>query len=174
MLRTAVTLEGPASVRYPKGTARQVGPDEVGNGLSARLVREGGGDVCVLAVGRMLEVAEAAATTLAAEGTECAVWDVRVVKPLDPAMIDAASTARVVVTVEDGLRLGGAGTAIADAVSAAAAAKGAPQPRVVSLGVPSAYIPQAPAAVIHARLGLDADGIARTVRAALPAGSPAE
>src|SRR5207253_8275090 len=52
--------DGPSAVRYPKGPARQVPPDQVGSGLSARLVQDGE-DVCILAVGKLVEAAEAAA-----------------------------------------------------------------------------------------------------------------
>src|SRR3954471_23967943 len=57
MVRDALAIsDGPSMVRYPKGVARQVTPEEVGSGLSARRVREGG-DVCILAVGKLVEAA---------------------------------------------------------------------------------------------------------------------
>src|SRR5680860_926796 len=65
MLADAVALDGPASVRFPKGVARQVSPAEVGSGLKARRARRGR-DVCILAVGRMFETAEEAAEQLSA------------------------------------------------------------------------------------------------------------
>ena len=107
-------------MRYPKGPARQVPPDEVGSGLSARLVRRGP-DVCILAVGKLVEAAEEAARLLHLQGIGATVWDVRVVKPLDPHMIADAAGAPLVVTAEDGVRVGGAGSAIADAIGQAAA-----------------------------------------------------
>ena len=56
-------------------------------------MREGAGDVCVLAVGKMVANALKAASLLADEGVDVTVWDVRVVKPLDPVMLaDAAAT----------------------------------------------------------------------------------
>src|SRR4051812_26150306 len=78
MLREAMALEGPAMVRYAKTAARQVPVDQVGSGLSARKVREGSGDLCILAVGKLLEAAEQAADLLAADGVSVTVWDVRV------------------------------------------------------------------------------------------------
>ena len=168
MLREALECDGPAVVRYPKGTARQAAPSEVGSGLSGRRAREGGGELCILAVGTMLAAAEAAARELADEGVSATVWDVRVVRPVDPDLVADAARHRVVVTVEDGTRVGGAGTFLADAVLAAAAAvAGAPDPAVVLLGTPVAYIPQAKPTRIHAELGLDGPGVAASARAAL-------
>jgi 1-deoxy-D-xylulose-5-phosphate synthase len=169
MLKQALSIDdGPSAVRYPKGPARQVPPDEVGSGISARLVRPGP-DVCILAVGKMVEAAEDAARLLHLQGIGATVWDVRVVKPLDPAMIEDAAGAPLVVTAEDGVRAGGAGAAMADAIATAAAEANHRAPRVVVLGVPDDYLAQAPPAKIHADLGLDGPGIAASVLAALEA-----
>jgi 1-deoxy-D-xylulose-5-phosphate synthase len=166
MLRDAMELEGPAVVRYPKGAARQVAEDEVGSGLAGRLVREGDGEVCILAVGRMVGAAEAAAEELAAtHGVSATVWDVRVVRPLDAVMLEDACRHRLVVTVEDGIRVGGAGTYIADALTAIE--EGQPSLPVLVLGVPDEFIPQAKPERILARLGLDGPGIAASVVKAL-------
>ncbi|HEV3402348.1 MAG TPA: 1-deoxy-D-xylulose-5-phosphate synthase [Acidimicrobiales bacterium] len=169
MLGTALSkTDGPAALRYAKGPARQVPSDQVGSGLSARLVRQGT-DVCILAVGKLVEAAEEAAVLLAHEGgVRATVWDVRVVKPLDPAMIADAAAHPLVVTVEDGIREGGAGTSIVSAITALVAAERervAPPVRV--LGVPDRYVPQGKPGAILADLGLDAVGIAATVRNAL-------
>jgi 1-deoxy-D-xylulose-5-phosphate synthase len=166
MLHDALDItSGPTAIRWPKTQARSVGEDQVGRGLRARRCRDGGADaeVCVLAVGKMLEAAEQAVTRLAADGVGISLWDVRLVRPLDPAMIADAARHRFVVTVEDGLREGGAGAAIADAVNALACAGGAP-PRVKVLGVPTAYIPHGQPDAILAELGLDAAGLESTVR----------
>ena len=95
------------------------------------------------------------------------IWDVRVVKPLDPVMIADAATHPLVITVEDGVREGGAGTAIVDAVGLTA--EGRTSPPVVVLGVPDRYIAQAAPAAILASLGLDGPGIAASVIGALEA-----
>ncbi|MDQ3569540.1 MAG: 1-deoxy-D-xylulose-5-phosphate synthase [Actinomycetota bacterium] len=161
MLGHALTLEGPAMVRYPKGAARQVPEDEVGSGLHARQVRHGDGDVCILAVGKLVEEAEKAAVSLGEQGVSVTVWDVRVVKPLDGVMLSDAARHRLVVTVEDGIRFGGAGSFMADAI--ANLPTGAPVPPVVVLGTPLEYIPQGKPDRIHADLGLDGPGIAASV-----------
>jgi len=167
MLTEALSIvDGPSAVRYPKGPARQVPPGEVGSGLSARLLQRGT-DVCLLAVGKMVEAAEEAARVLGQQGVSATIWDVRVVKPLDPVMIADAATHRLVVTVEDGVRHGGAGTAIADALRVIA--EGRQTPAVVVLGVPDRYIAQASPAAILGSLGLDGPGIAASVIRALEA-----
>jgi 1-deoxy-D-xylulose-5-phosphate synthase len=165
MLHTALGLSGPATIRWPKTTARQVAPFQVGANLSARLVRRGEFDVCILAVGKMVEYAEEAAATLAADGVRPTVWDVRVVRPLDPAMIADAGRHGLVVTVEDGTRTGGAGAFMADAI--ADLDEGRVGPPVLTLGVPTAYIPHGNIERILAQLGLDGAGIAAAITKAL-------
>jgi 1-deoxy-D-xylulose-5-phosphate synthase len=161
MLETALELDGPASIRFPRTAPRSPSRPEVGSGLHARKTRTGA-DLCILAVGKMLDAAEDAAVALGAEGITATVWDVRVVKPLDPAMIRDAATHPLVVTVEDGIRVGGAGTAIADAI--AALDPGRPAPPVIKLGTPAEYISQGEPDVILARLGLDGAGVANAAR----------
>ena len=156
-------------MRYPKGPARQVPPDEVGSGLSARLVRRGP-DVCILAVGKLVEAAEEAARLLHLQGIGCTVWDVRLVKPLDPHMIADAAGAPLVVTAEDGIRVGGAGIGHGRRHRPGRRRRGdARRPRVMVLGVPDEYLAQGPPARIHAALGLDGPGIAASVLGALEA-----
>jgi 1-deoxy-D-xylulose-5-phosphate synthase len=164
MLAEALRQSGPCAIRWPRTAARQAGPGEVGSGLSARLVRRGG-DVCVLAVGKMLEPAEEAAAKLEADGVEATVWDARVVKPLDPKMLEDAAGHPLVVTVEDGMRVGGAGSHISDAL--AALHPGRRCPPVLNLGTPLEYIPHGAPEGILAELGLDGDGVAGSVRRAL-------
>jgi len=159
--------DGPVAIRYARGAARHVPPEQVGSGLHARRVRQGT-DVCIVGVGRVLEAAEDAALLLDDQGVSATVWDARVVKPLDPTMICDAAGHPLVVTVEDGVRLGGAGTAIADAVAVLDPDKQAPP--VLVLGTPDAYIPMGNPAQILAELGLDGRGIATSVIAALRSG----
>jgi 1-deoxy-D-xylulose-5-phosphate synthase len=161
MLSSALALSGPSVVRYPKTAARHVPPDQVGRGLSARLVRKGDGSVCILAVGKMLEAAEEAASLLAGEGVEATLWDVRVVRPLDPAMVADAGRHAFVVTVEDGIRNGGAGNFMADAIADLNANRQSPP--VLNLGVPTAYIPHSKPDRILGQLGLDGPGIAASI-----------
>jgi 1-deoxy-D-xylulose-5-phosphate synthase len=177
MLHDALELciDGPAAIRFSKtmppddAVATGDGGDEIGSGLSARKVRTGR-DVCILAVGKMLAPARAAADALAAShDVEAAVWDVRVVKPLDEEMLAEAATYSCVVTVEDGYLEGGAGSAIAARLAEIAVGReDGERPRVTVLGVPVQFIAHGKPDSILASMGLDGSGIAATVRAALP------
>ncbi len=167
MLDTALTLGGPSSIRYPRGAAREVTNDRVGSGLNARQVRSGpSNSVCILAIGRTLEAAEEAAELLTEDGVDATVWDVRVVRPLDPQMISDASRHGLIVTVEDGVRSGGAGSFIADAVADLDETRSCPP--VLVLGVPTSFIPHGGQEQILSQLGLDGPGIAAAVSKALP------
>ncbi|MHB8592884.1 MAG: 1-deoxy-D-xylulose-5-phosphate synthase [Acidimicrobiales bacterium] len=162
MLEQALALDGPSAIRFPKTPARQAPEGAVGSGLSARLVHRGDGSVCLLAVGKMLEAAEEAAGKLAADGIDATVWDVRVVSPADAAMLGDAAGHGLVVTVEDGVRVGGAGAFLVDAMRRLPSAE-RPLPPVRLLGIPRAYLPQGRPDAILAELGLDGPGIAASV-----------
>jgi 1-deoxy-D-xylulose-5-phosphate synthase len=164
MLHDALQLadEGPVAIRWPRGAAHHAAEHQVGSGLSARLVREGDGSVALLAVGKMLVDAERAAARLAESGVSATVWDVRSCRPLDQRMIDDAARHRAVVTCEDGIREGGVGMSISDAVHAVRH-----DARVTVLGIPDRFIQQGAAERILAGLGLDAEGIAAAARTAL-------
>ena len=106
----------------------------------------------------------AAADELASEGIEATVWDVRVVSPPDPAMLADAAGHAVVVTAEDGARMGGAGMFLADALAQRADGAGLGAPPVTVLGVPRRYVAQGEVDDILAGLGLDGAGIAASAR----------
>ena len=93
------------------------------------------------------------------------LWDVRCCAPLDPAMIADAARHGVVVTVEDGIRDGGIGMTIADARRTTPAAPTRCRTSRCS-ACPTRFIPHGKPDRILAQLGLDADGIAATVRGA--------
>ena len=167
MLDDALALtDGPSAIRWPKTGSRVVRPEDVGSGLQARCVRRGSGAVAILAVGKLVEAAEQAAGALATDGIDATVWDVRVCKPLDPEMIADAARHGLVVTAEDGIIAGSVGSQIVEAVSAATPRRTAP-PSLV-LATPVGYIPHGKPDDILATLGLDASGIAASVRAAIP------
>jgi 1-deoxy-D-xylulose-5-phosphate synthase len=170
MLAEALTLDGPSMIRFPKTPAPWVPPGTVGSGREARCVRAGDGSVCILAVGKMVTAAAEAALELEAEGIDVTVWDVRVVSDPDPAMVADAARHGVVVTVEDGVRQGGAGMFLAEAVRESCPQGAAPP--VISLGIPRAYIAQDKPDRILARLGLDGPGLAHSVRTALGSTAP--
>ncbi len=165
MLAEALTLDGPSLIRFPKTPAPWVDPGAVGSGLAARRVRVGDGSVCLVAVGKMVTAAQEAADLLAAEGIAVTVWDPRVVSHPDPELVADAVAHRVVITAEDGIRQGGAGMFLADAVRASCPLGSAPP--VVNLGIPRAYLAQGKPDRILSELGLDGPGLAASVRETL-------
>ncbi len=164
--------DGPVVIRWPRGAAHH--SDEVGSGLNARqLLSASGGDrrdatsdvtskdVCLLAAGKMLHVAEQAAQLLEEEGVKASLWDPRILKPLDGRMLRDACDHRLVVTIEDGVCVGGFGSLVNDNLQRR---NQAVVPRVLQLGTPDEYLPHGAAAEIHAEVGLDPAGIAASVR----------
>ena len=151
--------DGPVAIRWSRGKAAQVADHEVGTGLEARLVRSGDGSVALLGFGQMLPATVAAADILGAEGINATVYDPRVVTPLDPAMIDDIAGHGAVVTIEDGLRIGGAGAGVRDALGDRDA-----DCRIRVLGIPTEFVPHGNPDEIHAGFGLDGPGIAASVR----------
>jgi 1-deoxy-D-xylulose-5-phosphate synthase len=156
--RTALEVDdGPVMVRWPRGTAPQIDEREVGIGWSARQLRSGH-DVCLIGAGRLVWAALEAADLLAAQGVSASVWDPRALRPIDPVLLEAAVEHELIVTVEDGVREGGFGTAVRDQL--ADADLSAPLPPVLALGAPSAFLPHGEAGEILSDLGLDPEGIA--------------
>jgi 1-deoxy-D-xylulose-5-phosphate synthase len=169
MLEEAFRItSGPVALRWPKTPARHVAADEIGHGRGARQVREGR-DVCILAVGKMVEAAEDAATLLEGRGVHATVWDVRTVPP-DPRMLADACRHQLVVTAEDGIAEGGVGALLVAALARMEAST--PSPATVALGTPAAFLPHGRPADLLANLGLDGPGIAATVVKILEAHGP--
>jgi 1-deoxy-D-xylulose-5-phosphate synthase len=159
MLHQALeTTTGPVAIRWPKTPARHC--TATGHGLSARRVVAGDGGVCLLGVGKLLDACERAAAELRADGVAATVWDVRVVRPLDDAMLADAADHGVVVTAEDGVADGGVGAAIAAALRGSGA-------HVVNCGLPTAFLSHGRPDDILAAHGLDAAGITAAVAEAL-------
>jgi 1-deoxy-D-xylulose-5-phosphate synthase len=160
MMEDAMDLtDGPVAIRWSRGKAAHVGHDEVGSGLLSRKVKSGDGRVALVGFGQMLPAATGAAELLAEDGLDVTIYDPRVVQPLDPDMIDDLAGHDVVVSVEDGLRMGGAGAGVRDALGERDA-----DCRVRVLGVPVEYVPHGHPDDLHAGFGLDAAGIAKSVR----------
>ena len=163
-LHTALALGGPFAVRYPRGAGEGVPVPEEPAVLEegrARLVREGS-DVALLAFGRMVSSASAAADLLAEQGVSACVFDMRWVKPLDAQAIADAAQTGLVATVEDGVIAGGAGAGVLEEL-----ARQGLCPRTLVLGIDDEYVMQGKTELLMRDLGLDAAGIAQRVLAAL-------
>jgi 1-deoxy-D-xylulose-5-phosphate synthase len=163
LLETALTLDGPIAIRFPKGVAPAtpdlpVEPLPVGHWDSVRQ----GGQAAILAVGRMVEVAAVASDLLREEGIECAVVNARWIKPLDARLPELAARYPVLVTAEDNVITGGFGAAVLEALAPHGLAG-----RVRLAALPDEYLAHASAADILAERGLDPEGLGRTVRESL-------
>ncbi len=171
MLRTAVESDGPAAVRYPRGAGFGVPLDPELKAIpigESELLRDGD-DALIVAYGTLVHPALEAAAELSAEGISAAVLNARFVKPRDgDRILSLASRCRAVLTVEEHGSMGGFGSAVLEALSAAGVV-------VASrcLGVPDWVIDHGDTEEIRHRLSLDAEGIAQAVRD-LVKGSAAE
>jgi 1-deoxy-D-xylulose-5-phosphate synthase len=162
MLKTGLSYEGPASVRYPRGVSMGVPMDREPTGLEigkAELLRDGT-DVAIIAIGVSVWPAVKAAEQLAQDGLSAAVINARFVKPLDQELIvSVAKRVRYVVTVEEGCKMGGFGSAVLEALSDAGV-----NVRTKILGLPDWYIEQGPQDLLRERYGLTTDGIAHSIK----------
>ena len=171
-LKAALEADGPVAVRYPRGKGRGVptSPDVEPLPATARVVFEpaAGGqtpvEVAILAVGRMVEVAEDAARLLAEAGVSCRVYDMRWVKPVDAEAVCAAAQSSLVVTIEDGTVCGGFGSAVLETMADTACL--AP---VLRLGLPDDYVGHGSVDELFEELGLTGAGVAASVQERLSA-----
>uniref|UniRef100_C6E2U4 1-deoxy-D-xylulose-5-phosphate synthase n=1 Tax=Geobacter sp. (strain M21) TaxID=443144 RepID=C6E2U4_GEOSM len=164
MLFTALSLDGPSAVRYPRGAGLGVPMDQILEPLpvgKGELVRAGK-DGAILAAGTMVHPAQQAAAALALEGVELAVMNVRFVKPLDRDLILSLAATGFLVTVEENVLQGGFGTSILELLEEC----GVTGVRVIRLGYPDSFVEQGEQAELKAAYGLDAAGIIRSIREA--------
>lgn len=152
--------QGAVVIRYPRGGS--VHPDwrvpfeplPVGRG---RCVREGS-DVAVLSLGTTGNAALAAADQLAGQGVSVAVFDMRYLKPLDTQLLDqvAARGFRRIVTVEDGVRKGGLGSAVLEHYAGTHASV----PEIRVLGLPDRFVAHGPVPQLQHDCAIDSAAIA--------------
>jgi len=161
MLNTAFALNGPAAVRYPRGHGPGV---EVGDSadilqIGQAEVRRTGNKIAILAFGTMVAPAE-----IAGEALDATVVNMRFVKPLDEDLIEKlAKDHHMLVTVEENVVAGGAGSAINEFLVRA----GIELP-ILNLGLPDEFPAQGSRAELLTDCGLDAEGIQRTIRRSIP------
>ncbi|MBG4529930.1 1-deoxy-D-xylulose-5-phosphate synthase [Pseudomonas aeruginosa] len=157
LLTTGYLFDGPAAVRYPRGSGpnHPIDPDlqpvESGKGV----VRRRGGRVALLVFG--VQLAEAMKV---AESLDATVVDMRFVKPLDEALVrELAGSHELLVTIEENAVMGGAGSAVGEFL----ASEGLEVP-LLQLGLPDYYVEHAKPSEMLAECGLDAAGIEKAVR----------
>ncbi|MEW9897416.1 1-deoxy-D-xylulose-5-phosphate synthase [Chitinivorax sp. PXF-14] len=156
MLYTAFQLDQPTAVRYPRGTGPGVSIEKqmttlpVGKGE----IRRTGQHVAILAFGSMLQPALAAAEQL-----DATVANMRFVKPLDTTLVlQLAAAHTLLVTVEEGSIMGGAGSAVAEALMQAGVAA-----NVLQLGLKDEYVEHGDPTLLLADCGLNTEGILASI-----------
>ncbi|NMZ70772.1 1-deoxy-D-xylulose-5-phosphate synthase [Pseudomonas peli] len=160
MLTTGHLFNGPAAVRYPRGSGPNAAiepglePLEIGKGI----VRRHGKKTALLVFG--VQLAEALKV---GEVLDATVVDMRFVKPLDEALVrQLAASHELLVTIEENSVMGGAGSAVSEFLAHAGILK-----PVLHLGLPDYYVEHAKPAQMLAECGLDAAGIEAAIRARL-------
>lgn len=157
MLYTGFVYEGPAAVRYPRGSGPGTPVEQTMTAIeigTSKLLRDGS-DVAMLAFGSMVEPCRQAAEEL-----DATLVDMRFVKPLDEPMIrDLAARHGSIVTIEENVIKGGAGSAVGELL-----ARDKANTQLLNLGVPDRFIEQDKPANMLAECGLDAAGIIQAVR----------
>ncbi len=156
MLYTGIGLQQPAAVRYPRGTGPGIAPKRQMQALplgKAELRREGEG-IAILAFGALL-----APAARVAERLNATLVNMRFVKPLDQQMVlKMARRHEALVTVEDNVIAGGAGSAVNECLQAHAC-----HAPVLNLGIPDRFIEHGGREECLAGIGLDAEGIERAI-----------
>lgn len=161
MLKFALAYNGPVSIRYPKANLEKVERSLAPIELGQAEVIDWGSDAMLIAYGTFFTTCMRAAERLRKEGIDVGVINARFVKPLDRTnILRAVEQVPLVVTVEEGTLEGGFGSAVLEAANAA----GLDTRGIVRLGLPDRFVEHGERAELLAELGLDEEGICRTVR----------
>ncbi len=161
MLFTAFNLNQPVAVRYPRGSGPGVVMEKNMANIplgKAELQRKGK-RIAILAFGSMLSPSLAAGEEL-----DASVVNMRFVKPIDENMVQhMAETHELIVTVEENVVMGGAGSAVAESL-----AKLGLCPQLLQLGLPDTFIEHGEPAELLKDAGLDSMGITKSIRERIP------
>ncbi len=158
MVKSCISYDRPAAVRYPRGSGLGVKMDQVPGELSlgkGELLR-GGTDIALVAIGATVSQAMEAADRLEQEGIAAAVINARFVKPLDGDLIGTvAKQVKCLLTVEESSAMGGFGSAVLEFLSE----EGIINVPTKCVGLPDWFIEQGPQELLREKYGLTADGI---------------
>ncbi|HEY5708979.1 MAG TPA: 1-deoxy-D-xylulose-5-phosphate synthase [Solirubrobacterales bacterium] len=176
MLRTAVTHDGPAALRYPRGAAEGVElpaePQEIPIGTGELLAS--GERVALLGFGYGVAVALDAARILSGHGLEATVADARFAKPLDGDLAERLAREHdLVVTIEENVLPGGFGSAVLEHLEDAFADRPGDRAHVMRVGLPDRYVTHGKPALLRQEAGLTGEAVAQRVLASLRSGEPA-
>ncbi len=150
---------GPTMIRFSKGSvgAPIQSLDRTNDGVDT-LKRSASKDVLIVSIGAMAETALEVANHLAAQGIGATVVDPRWVIPVPESLIEMSREHRLVVTIEDGIRVGGIGTRIRQTLREAQV-----DTALSEIGLPSEFLEHASRSQILERVGLTAQDISRDV-----------
>lgn len=163
MLYTAATApHGPMSIRYPRGAGRTVppyAPMQIMTPGKGRMITQGEADVAVLSLG-VTEAAEGVRLAAEQNDVKAALYDMLWLKPLDHEMLrEVAGRYRRIITVEDGCRQGGFGSAVLEWL----ADSGISNIEVTRLALPDKFISQGTPAQLRQICGIDAEAVRRAI-----------
>jgi len=162
MMATGLAYQGPAFVRYPRGTAMgtpiKTSPEALEIGTAQR--QQAAGEIDIWAIGSMVADAETLAAQLAEHGIQAGVVNARFVKPLDTEqLLTAAASSKLIVTLEDNVVSGGFGSAVMEALQDSNCLR-----PVVRIGWPDQFVEHGNSvAKLRASVGLDPESILQTV-----------
>ena len=169
MLTTAFRMDSPAAVRYPRGSGPGVAVEAalstlpIGKGELRREAKRRAQRIAILAFGSMV-----APALEVAEEFDATVANMRFVKPLDRELVlRLAREHDALVTIEENVVAGGAGSAVAELLASADLSV-----PILHLGLPDAFPDHGDPLVILAHVGLDSKGIATSIRARFAARKP--
>jgi 1-deoxy-D-xylulose-5-phosphate synthase len=160
MLKTALSLNKPVAIRYPRGSSvdNQDDTDVKTIPLGKSEVLTEGKDILIIAAGNMADPAVSAAALLAEADIHACVLNARFIKPLDIEQISHyAKETKHVLTVEENVISGGFGSAVMEELTEL----GIAGLKFKLHGLPDKYIEQGPQNLLRQQLGLDAEGIAK-------------
>jgi 1-deoxy-D-xylulose-5-phosphate synthase len=176
MLHTAISHDGPAALRYPRGAAEgaelPAKPQLLPIGRGEVLVE--GEQVALLGYGYGVTVAREAASILEKHGLKPTVADARFAKPLDGELAEQLAREHdLLVTIEENVLPGGFGSAVLEHLEEAFTEAPGERARVLRVGLPDSYVTHGKPALLRAEVGLTGESVADRVLSSLPSAHPA-
>lgn len=150
MLMAAYDFKGPLTIRYPRGTAIEM--NQQGFSITPEIITEG--DICVLAVGKMVQIAFDAAKELKKEGISCQLINPRQLMPMTDDLKAMLSGYDKIITIEDHITTGGYGHYVSSQVDA----------KVYPIGLDNTFIEHGNVNQLFKRYGLDKESLMKKIK----------
>lgn len=150
---------GPIAIRYPRGRGKECITQSIPIQLGKGAVVKEGEDVCILAVGSMVETAIDASNKLEKYGVNAQVISARFIKPIDQELIiDIGKRFKFIVTLEDNCKFGGFGSRVLEVLN-----NNGLKSILNIMGLPEEFIPHGSRNELLRNLGLDSDSVVRNI-----------